>query len=161
VSRDPYAPPAANVEVAEARRGSAVKAVVVGLAVDIGGTIVFGFIASIAYGVYLGAAGASPDEMEKAMATMTYDSPLGIVLTMVGCLFSVLGGYICARIARHSEYRLGLIMCAASLVLVALTGGFGSGEGTHAAVMGLLVLVTLAATMVGIHLGVRRNRSGR
>jgi len=105
--------------------------------------------------------GRLADEMEKAMATMTYDSPLGIVLTMVGCLFSVLGGYICARIARHSEYRLGLIMCAASLVLVALTGGFGSGEGTHAAVMGLLVLVTLAATMVGIHLGVRRNRSGR
>ena len=159
MSRDPYAPPTANVQVPDARRGSAVKAVVVGLGVDIGATIVFSFVASIAYGAYLGATGAAPGEMEKAMASMSYDSPLGILLTMAGCLFSVLGGYLCARIARHSEYKLGLIMCAASLVMVALTGG--AGEGMHAAVMALLVLASLAATMVGIHLGVRRNRSGR
>ena len=158
MNRDPYAPPSANVEVADSRRGSAVKAVLVGLAVDIGSTIVFSLAASIAYGVYLGATGSAPGEMAKAMAAITYDSPLGMALAIVGCLFSMLGGYVCARIARHAEYRLGFIMCALSLLLVAFTR---SDDGMHAAVAAALVLVSLGAIMAGIHLGARKNRSGR
>ena len=157
MSRDPYAPPNANVQAPHLERGSAVKAVLVGLAADIGGTMAFGFLATLAYAIYLGATGASPEQMQSTMTEIPYDSALGIVFSIVGCLFSVLGGYLCARIARHSEYRLGLVMCAASLAIIALSG---TGD-TPPIIAAFLVLVTLAAIMAGVHLGVRVNRIGR
>jgi hypothetical protein len=155
VSRDPFTPPAANVEAPEFKRGSAVKAVLVGLAVDIGGSIAFAFLFSIAYGIYLASQGQTSEQMQSAMATVGYDSPLGIVGMVVGSLFSVLGGYLCARIARHSEYRLGIVMCVATLVLIAFTG---VGGDVHAIIAAGLVVMTLASIMIGIHIGVRQNR---
>ena len=156
MSQDPYTPPASNLEVADTKRGSAIKAVVVGLAADIGGTIVVSLLAAIVYGGYLGATGNTPEETAASMQAFSYDSPLGIALASVGTLFSVLGGFICARIARHSEYRLGLIMGAVSLVLVLLT----TGNEDHAIMTALPLVATLAAIMVGVHLGVLKNKKG-
>jgi hypothetical protein len=155
MNHNPYTPPSSNIEVADAKRGSAIKAVLLGLAADIGGTIVFGGLAAAAYGVYLGATGSMTDG--ATMDRFSYDSPLGIVMTSVGCLFSVLGGYVCARVARHSEYRLGGIMCAVSVLLVVLT----SDEEARPIVTAALTLATVVAIMGGVHLGVRKTRAGR
>ena len=133
------------------------KAVVLGLLADLVGSTVIGAAIMLGYGVYLGATGNTPDQVAAAIDGFTYDSPLGTALTIIGCLFSVLGGYICARIARHSEYRLGLIMCAISIVLAALL----ANEKISAAMNVVLTLETLISIMVGIHLGVRKNRRGR
>ncbi len=155
MSHDPFTPPAANVEAPDLKRGSAVKAVLVGVAVDIGGSTVFGVLFTIAYGIYLAASGQTPEQMQASMADIGYDSPLGIVGMIVGCLFSVLGGFLCARIARHSEYRLGAVMCGITLVFVAFTG---FGPNVHPAIAAVLVVLTVASILVGIHLGARQNR---
>jgi hypothetical protein len=156
MDHDPFKPPASRVEVADTKRGSAVKAVMVGLAVDVGGSMLVGGLAMAAYGVYLGATGSTPDEAAGVAATFSYDSPLGIALAMIGCLFSVLGGFVCARIANHAEYRLGAIMCAISIVL-SLAMGYQEGQGL---VTAILIVLTLVAIMLGSHLGARKNRSG-
>ena len=156
MSHDPFKPPESRVEVADTKRGSAVKAVMLGLAADVGGSMLVGGLAMGAYGVYLGVTGSTPDDAADVAGSFSYDSPLGIALAMIGCLFSVLGGYICARIAKHAEYRLGAIMCAISLVL-SLAMGYQEGQGLVSAI---LMLLTLVAIMLGSHLGVRRNRDG-
>src|SRR6185369_11699173 len=92
-----------------------------------------------------------------AMAGLGPDSALGVGLSIVGCLFSVLGGFVCARIAKHFEYRLGAIMSAVSLALGALL----VDASTHPAIAAISLLATVAATMAGIHIGVLRNRRAR
>ena len=151
---DPYKPPSSNVEVADSRRGSAVKAVALGLLADVGGTTVMSVLASFAYAAYLAANGSTPDQIGTAMGNLGPDSALGVGLSIVGCLFSVLGGFVCARIAKHSEYRLGLAMSAISLVLGALI----ANETTPAAIMAIYLMATVASIMAGIHLGVLKNR---
>jgi asparagine N-glycosylation enzyme membrane subunit Stt3 len=157
VNRDPFAPPSSNVEVPDTKRGSAIKAVLLGLATDLGGTMVATLLVAIVYGGYLGGTGSTPEEAAASVQVFSYDSPMGIVVSVVGTLFSVLGGFVCARVARHSEYRLGGIMCAISIVLIVLT----SGQQTQAAMLVIPTVATLAAIMIGIHLGVRKNRAGR
>jgi len=156
VTDNPFKPPDANVETPELKRGSAVKAVVVGLAVDLGGTMAFAVLFGIAHGIYLLSSGETPEHIQSAKNAFGYDTPLGILGFIIGCLFSVLGGYVCARIARYREYRLGLVMCAASLVVVAFTG-VGDDEVSAGAAVGL-VLISLASILVGIHIGVLQNR---
>ena len=148
---DPFRPPSSNVEVRQYKRGSAVKALLLGLAVDLGGTFLFGFLATLVIAVFLGATGRA-HEVESALGGFSYDSGPGIVLLMIGCFFSVLGAYVCARSARHSEYRLGAIMAGVSVVLGVLL------DSQPAAMTLLLSVVTVASVMTGIHLGVRANR---
>lgn len=157
MNADPFKPPSSNVEIPDVERGSAVKAVVLGLLVDLGGTTLMSALASFAYGVYLAANGSTPDQIGAAMAGLGPDSALGVGLSIVGCLFSVLGGFVCARIAKHFEYRLGAIMSAVSLALGALL----VDASTHPAIAAISLLATVAATMAGIHIGVLRNRRAR
>ena len=157
MSDNPYKPPSSNVEVADTKRGSAIKAVVLGLVTDLVGTMVVTLLAAIVYGSYLGATGSSPEEAAASVQGFSYDSPLGLAVAVAGTLFSVLGGFVCARIARHDEYRLGGIMCAISIVLIVLT----SGQLAQAAMLVIPTVATLAAIMIGIHIGVRKNRAGR
>jgi hypothetical protein len=157
VNADPYKPPTSNVEVPDLKRGSAMKAVALGLLADLGGTTLMSTLASFAYAIYLGATGSTPDQIGTAMANLGPDSALGVGLSILGGLFSVLGGFVCARIAKHSEYRLGLVMSAISLALAALV----MEDKTHPAITAILFIATAASIMAGIHLGVLRNRKAR
>lgn len=152
MSHDPFTPPASNVEVREVKRGSAVKGIFFGMFIDIAGTIVASLLFSVVYAVYLGASGQA-DQVSKMSEPFPYDSGPGLFLAIVGCLFSVLGGFICARIARHSEYRLGLIMATLSVAL----GVILDAESSSAAYF-LMLIFTFASIMIGTHLGVRKNR---
>jgi hypothetical protein len=154
---DPFRPPEANVDLPDVERGSAVKAVVLGALVDLGGSIVASIVFFALYGVYLGATGTQAEELQSTMSSMNGNSPMGILMNIVGCLFSVLGGYVCARIAKHSEYRLGAILAAISVVLGLLVA---SSEEANA-MIGIYSLLTLAAVLVGAHLGSARNRRDR
>lgn len=127
MSHNPFAPPSSNVEVADTNRGSAIKAVALGLATDLGGTIVVSLLVALVYGGYLGATGSTPEETAATMQVFSYDSPMGIVIGIVG------------------------------IVLIVLT----SGQQTQSAMLVIPALATLAAIMIGIHLGVRKNRAGR
>ncbi|NJN40224.1 MAG: hypothetical protein HC807_04340, partial [Gammaproteobacteria bacterium] len=61
---NPYQPPGAPISGADRveRFGSPVKAILFGLLIDIGGSIVAGTILAVAWGVLLGAGGVSGEE---------------------------------------------------------------------------------------------------
>lgn len=153
MAHDPFTPPTANVDVPDTRRGSPLRAIVFGIVVDFGGTMVASVIFFVIFGAYLAASGTPAEQ--AADYGLGLDSPMGLALNMVGCLFSVLGGYVCARTAKHAEYRLGAILAAISVVLGLLLGGDASANA-----YGLISsLLTVAAAMVGAHLGALRNKA--
>jgi MFS-type transporter involved in bile tolerance (Atg22 family) len=73
---------------------------------------------------------------------------------VVGLGFSVLGGYVCARMVRRNELRVATILA----LLITLGGVLMSGESTFdlGAVVGMNA-VQFAAILLGGHLGRRRN----
>ena len=155
---NPFAPPGADLTPPEPRPpGAPWKAVLVGLVVDIAFTIVFSFILSLFYGGYLAASGHSVEEIQA----LTEQSELGgfymFALYAVGGTGSLIGGYICARIARLHEYRVVAILIAVSIVL-----GWIIAPAKDGGLEFLLTsILTIVATLAGAWLGVRRNRSPR
>ena len=81
-----------------------IKAVIIGLIVDIGGTFLFFLIFSIIGGILLTSAGRDVDELTDFAETSTFI----VVSSLAGLLFSVFGGYVSARIAGRAEVRNAL-----------------------------------------------------
>jgi len=153
MSENPYQPPEAPVAGADrdARFGSPVKAILVGLAVDIGGSVVGGTILAVAWGILLGAGGASGEEIDRFFR----ESPtFQWVSLCVGLAFTGLGAYVAARIANRAEYRfalmLGLCSLAFSELMLRLLAGGDYPE--WARLMGNLLI--LPAAFLGGHLRV-------
>ena len=153
---DPYAPPRADLGsvTAPAEKGSAFKAVLFGVLADLAFNLVIGIVAVVLYGAFVISTGSSPDEIGKLVDDPADDSPFTIATLCIAGLGSALGGYVCARVAKHSEYRLAAILIAAALVFGWLLGG---DELSGAVVLASLV-ITVAATLFGTWLGVLRNR---
>ena len=154
---NPYAPPEAPVRDASAKAGSALKAVTLGLVVDIGGTVVGGLIFGVVYAMVAGASGSGSEEIAASVSHIDTDSWLFYAGTALGLGFSVLGGYVCARIARRSEYRLGAILAALSAIAGSLIGGDQYQLGTLLS----LTLAGIGATLFGARLGFLKNRGAK
>jgi hypothetical protein len=152
---NPYSPPGASVADPSAKPGSPVKAVLAGAAVDIVGSLVIGAILSVIYGASLAVSGASVEEIAAASSEVPVDSWLFISGILVGCAFSVLGGYVCARIAKRSEYGLGCIVGAISALFGLL---FALGHYPLFVNLGL-GLATFASVLLGARLGYARNHA--
>lgn len=153
---DPYAPPTAHVADTEVVRGSPLLAIGLGLLVDIGSSLMLGVVFAIGYSAYLIASGAAHNAGEATALlneTVALTSATGLVLACVGLVFSVLGGYVCARIAKHSEYRLGMVMAGLSLLFGLLVSRGTSGLYLNAA----LALASVTCNMAGVHLGAKKN----
>jgi hypothetical protein len=152
--KSPYAPPDARLADPIAAPGSPIKAVLIGLGVDIGGTVVATLILAIAYGMFLAASGASQEEIAAASAGTSTDSWFFYVSSLVGCGFSLLGGYVCARIARRSEYTLGAILAAISAVF----GLWAAMDHYQIGILASLTLASIGAVIWGVRLGHAANR---
>ncbi len=153
---NPYTPPEAKLED-ERRPGSPIKAVLVGLAADIGGSFAAGIVLTVVYGIVLGASGASPDEIAAAAAaTMSPGSWVFIAGVVVGCGFSVWGGYLCARIAGQREFRAGSVVAVISTAIAAAFGQDAYPAGINLA----LSIATFGAVMFGVRTGAAKNRAG-
>jgi hypothetical protein len=110
---NPYRPPATRISGAEGERfGSPIKAIIVGLAIDIGGSVVGGTILVVAWGIMLGAGGASPEEVSQYFHE---SSTFQWVSLSAGLAFTALGAYVAARIVNRSEYRIALMLGLCSL----------------------------------------------
>ena len=155
--RNPYGAPQAKLADPAPQPGSPYKAVLLGLAADIGGTIVLSILIALAYGIQLAAYGSSAEEIEAASRSLPVDSWAFWAGTLGGCLFSGLGGYVCARIAGQSEYSLGVILAAISVVIGLMLGGGGIDLGLQF----VLYAVSVACVLAGAHLGKTRNRRAR
>jgi hypothetical protein len=155
-NKNPYAPPDAKLADPAAAPGSPLKALAAGLAVDLGGSIVSTILLAIGYGIVLGALGASVEEIESVTSNLPTDSPLFYLATLAGLAFSWLGGYVCARIAKRAELKLGAL-------LAALSAGVGLAIGGDPGRLGMLISLTLvgiAAVIAGAQMGRAKNRRG-
>ena len=151
---NPYTPPEARVADPENEPGSPLKAVAIGLAVDIGGTFMTSLVLGIVYGITLAASGASAEAAASAFADVSPYSWLSIAGFLAGGGFSILGGYLCARIAKHSEYKLGGILATISTVF-----GLLLSMNSYSPFANLILsIASFATVMIGVQIGYSRNR---
>ena len=152
MSEDRFKPPSARVQDPGRGKGSTIKGVIVGLVVDLVSTMLFGVVASIGWGIALGAAGHSQQEIEAALTRADADPLMSATFLAVGVLCSVLGGYVCERIARQGSYRLGIVLG----VLSVLAGYVFGASASSAAMTGLLIFLTIASVLLGTRLAFQK-----
>jgi hypothetical protein len=156
--RNPYSAPAAKLADPAPQPGSPYKAVGLGLLTDFGGTIALSTVLAFLYAMTLASAGTPPEEIQEAIRSVSTDSWYFWAGAIGGTGCSVLGGYVCARVAGQSEYTLGVILAAAGVVLGLLV--FGDG-GRDAGFTIVLNATSVAAVVVGAWIGKKRNRRQR
>jgi hypothetical protein len=149
MAEDPYQPPESRVADTDTPPpGSIIKAVLLGLATDIGGTILF----SITVGVVIAAMGGD-------LSVLTESDPLRWMMTLVGGGFTVLGGYVAARIANRIELNVSLIFGVCTLVaglwLASLTE---DPQTQQTADQTLMTFATIPAALLGGWLRKRNKR---
>ena len=152
---NPYAPPGAELGTPPPlEQGSAFKAVLFGFLVDVGLSLVVGVVFAMLYGVYQVAMGQSMEEIGQFFTEPDPFSLSMLLLQAAGGACSFLGGFVCARVARHAEYRLGAILAASTLVFGWVTNG---GEQRPALTL-VASIVTVFSTLFGAWVGAWRNR---
>ncbi len=148
---DPYAPPdAAVADVVRRPPGSALLAIVLGVIIDVGGTVASGTLIGTAYAVYTLATGGpkTPEALQAGIEQMTM---LRYAESAIGLGFSVLGGYVCARMARRPSWRVGIGLA----VVTAMAGVALSWPINDPGRFAALTLVGVGATFLGLALGNR------
>ena len=149
--QDIYSPPKANLETAAHLPPSRpTRGIVIGTLVDVGGTL----LASMIFGVFLVASHTLSPRNPGELTALLSAPPWYQIAQFVGCLFSILGGYVCARYARTREYRYAGIMVVCEILLPLL---WQDVFRPHA----LEVLMSAASVLAGAHLGRRANHHDR
>jgi hypothetical protein len=92
-----------------AQKGSPLKAIIIGLVVDIGGSLVAAFILAIAYSALLASQGLPPEQIEHQLTHLDPYSAFSIIAMVTGGCMTVLGGYVCARVVNYSEYKFTFV----------------------------------------------------
>jgi len=140
-------------EISDIEVGSPIKAIIFGLLVGIGGSTIFGIICGAAYGASLAASGKTAEQIVLAAYRIQPDSWVFIASTGVGCMFSILGGYVCARLSKQSEYRFGLILASLTMLLDFLM----SSSQYSLVLSAMLGVAAFVFVLVGVKLGRARN----
>ena len=153
-TNNPFKPPETDTNQKTDAPGSPLRAVLTGLAVDIGGSILANLVLTVFYHSEFVASGLTSEQAETALAEMPMNSPFVLISIVLGAACSVLGGYVCARIVLRDEYRVGGAMAAVS-GLLGLVFSDGDDPGGLTA---LLVLTTVACNMLGVKYGSEQNR---
>ena len=152
MEQNPYEPPRAALDPRNREPGSIPKAVAIGAAIDIGGTLLGSMVLGIVYSVVLGAQGHSADEIQTILSSLQPFSPVGLVLLAMGMAMSAFGGYQCAVIANRNAYLAPGIM---SLISV----GYGATMNDGTLDLPRLLLMsglTVAAILGGASLHIRK-----
>lgn len=119
-----------------------VKAVAIGLVVDIGGSLGVGFLVGIVTGIYLGVKGVPPDRMAQTL----YGSFVFLLVSLIiGLFFTGLGGYIAAKIAKTAELKhafvLGILVELLGVLFIVLSSNPGSPAFN---IVGLILTIPIA-----------------
>lgn len=150
---NPYRAPAAVVADQDRPVGSPVKAVIFGVLVDLLGSTVATLALMLVYGVFLASSGADPQEIERTATQLDPLSGIGLVAGALGCVFSFLGGYVCARVAGRAELKWAGVVAAISLAF-----GMVIGLQAYSLLMNLLLAAPATAfVLIGGYAGARRN----
>ena len=149
---DPYRPPASDIADPAQGLGSPVNAVVLGLLVDLGGTLFFSLIVGFGYSAYLAAQGVPLEQVQDQAQAMFQEGWGFAIAVAVGCGFSALGGYVCARISRREDFSLAYVLAALS-ILLSLPLAWQSYSWVE---LILLDALTVGCIFAGTQLGMRR-----
>lgn len=146
MAEDPYAPPKSTVaDPGGERQGSFTKAVLVGLAVDIGGTFAASILLSVLVGVVMSSAGhtaeATADLFAESVVLKTAMMAIGI-----GC--TVLGGYVAARVANRTELNVALVFGLCTLAAGELLSRW-MGNNTGGWEQAAFLVITIPAALFG------------
>jgi hypothetical protein len=145
---NPYEPPRAQLKRRNDAPGSLPKAVVIGVLIDISGTLIVGFAAAIIYGIVLGARGYSEDAIARAFEELDPWSAFGLFTSFLGMLVSAFAGYQCARIANRPGYLAPGILAMISCAFGAALGGDLYSQLELLALSGLTVIAVLGGASV-------------
>jgi hypothetical protein len=129
------------------------KAIVYGVLIDIGGSVVAGIFLATVFSVTLVADGASLQEIERALSDPDPASWFSVLGFAVGFTASFLGGYVCARVARSAEMRAVGVVAAVSGVVSLLMGSGAYAFEWNA----VLALAGMATVFAGGWAGMRHN----
>jgi VIT1/CCC1 family predicted Fe2+/Mn2+ transporter len=131
---NPYGTPSARVEdlPEPVNRPFRWKAVLIGAATDIVGSAIAGIVLVIAFSVLDGPGGAPED----VLAWLGQSWPFLMISMIVGGGFTVLGGYVAGRIARHSFLKHALAAGGLSLVIGMVL--FHSEDGPYSGIVSTL-----------------------
>ncbi len=133
------------------RKGSRLLALIMGLLIDIGGSILMGFSIVFFYGVFLLTQGKTIEQIGRALSVIHSHAIASIILHSVAFGLSLLSGYICARIVNYSEYSCALIVAVISSLY-----GFIVGMGTYSLILNYgLSIFTFACVMLGAFIYVK------
>ncbi|WP_162143303.1 hypothetical protein [Chitinilyticum aquatile] len=127
---DPYQAPAVDLTAPPEPRqpGALWKAVLFGVLIDTGGTLAFVTLLALGLGIALSVAGLPPAQLEGEIQRLQQPfSGFWLTSIAVGLGFSLLGGYVCARIAHRPSLRPVYVLAACSFVFGALLGGLTNG----------------------------------
>ena len=153
--QNPFTPPESKLRDPQDKPpGSQVKAVLVGVVVDIGGTVLSTFVIAVLLGIFMTLGGADISAIERYVTESSFFSPYHLACTVAGLTFSAISAYICARIARQNEYGLAIIMTIVSTLLALSLGG---GRAYSTGLFFLLTLLSLCAAIYGARLGREKN----
>lgn len=128
-------------------------AVLAGLGVIVGGSILSRVVAGIVYLTLIPESDGPPRPSVEALSAPL--SSMLITIVILGCVFSALGGYVCARVARRLERRVTLVLAVLTTAIGFTTVAAG---GTFTA---LLLTLTFACVMGGGGLGRYSNLAER
>jgi hypothetical protein len=153
---NPYRPPDAAVADQDRPRGAPWKAVLFGVLTDIVGTTAASAILSMVYGIVMAASGVSVEELTETLAKPDPTSPISIIGMIIGTGFSVLGGYVCARVAGRDELKWASVVAVISIGI-----GFFIGMQVYDADLNtVLAIFGIGAVMAGGWYGARHNLRG-
>src|SRR5689334_22408535 len=96
---NPYSAPTAELRETPAAARSPILAVLAGFTLDTVGTFVSGVALSFGHAVWMIHSGATGD----SIAALAMTPALRAANIIVGTAWSVLGGYVCARMAKRRE----------------------------------------------------------
>lgn len=149
MSDNPYTPPSAPVRDRDPERtGATWKAVLFGVTTDLFGTTIAGMLLLVLFSGMLVAQGQAPEDISR---TLLQSNQYLLLSLVVGLSFTMLGGYVAARVANHLEYRHGLIVGVIVLIIgEIMVSGDPTGMPLSVRVIGDLLVVP--AALLGAHL---------
>lgn len=138
---NPYEPPRSNLQRRNTEPGSIPKAVAIGVAIDIGGTLIASFAIAIVYSIILGARGYDEEAIAAEFQQLGVWSAYGIVAGAIGLGISAFAGFHCARIANRSDYLAPGIM---AMISCAFGAAISAGTHSHTTLIVLSALSVIA-----------------
>lgn len=152
----PYEPPKSRVADRESGKTRPTwLAILVGLLVDVIGTELFFLVASFIIGLSMAMQGASQEEIIQSYSA----TPFRIFFFISGLVFTLIGGYVAARVANNREYLHGLYLGIASIVTSALLMLWLDSQTPLSFDLAYFILAVPAA-LAGAHLRKKHQRIG-